>query len=177
MEKIHPVIKLFLSIILLYVGWYIFYQFVLVPGGAFDFWLTQRVTAHSVGVLNLISADHFGIFVNPHGKCSILRENLKVISVNHACNGQVLYPVFISFIIVTKGSWRNKLLMVLLGSLVIYIVNLIRVISLVYVRIYFPKYLDFNHKYTFVIFVYSVIFALWVFWVHRFSKLKLLKNA
>ncbi|HTF82240.1 MAG TPA: hypothetical protein VL947_10955 [Cytophagales bacterium] len=177
MEKKHPVLKLFLYIILLYVAWYVFYQFVLIPGGSFDFWLTRQVTSHSISLLNLLSVEHFSMFVNPYGKCSILRDNLKVISVNHACNGQVLYPVFISFIVVTGGHWLNKITMALLGSLVIYISNLIRVISLVYVKISYPQYLDFNHKYTFVILVYSVIFLLWVYWANMFSKYKIFNHA
>ena len=175
-KNLHPVVRLFGAVILLYIVWYVLYQFVLVPGGAFDFWLTRQVTSHSIWVLNLISGG-FDIFVNPYGMCSILRNNLKVISVNHACNGQLLYPVFWSFIIVTRGPWLNKLIMITAGSFIIYFTNLIRVVALVYIRLNYPAYLRFNHKYTFVILVYSVIFMLWVYWAKEFSKKQILKDA
>ncbi len=176
MKNIHPVIKLFIAIILLYVGWQVLYQFVLTPGGPFDFWLTKLVTKHSVWILNLTDHD-YTLYVNPYGKCSILRDHVRIISVNHACNGQVLYPVFMSFVIVTRGPWLNKVAMILLGSIIIYLTNLLRVISLVFVRLHYPKYLDFNHKYTFVLVVYVVIFTLWVYWINKFSKYQFYRNA
>ncbi|MFN8436952.1 MAG: archaeosortase/exosortase family protein [Cytophagales bacterium] len=169
------ILKLLLIILGLYILWHFVYIFWLIPGGKFDFWLTQKVTENSISILNLFN-NQYSIFVNPYGKCSILYQNLKVISVNHACNGQVLYPVFYAFIIATSGSWINKIIYISVGSVIIYICNLLRVVTLVLIRLNFPQYLNFNHKYTFTIVVYSVIFLMWYLWVNKFSKLVILKN-
>ena len=52
-----------------------------------------------------------------------------------------------------------------LGLALIHLSNLIRIASLVLILLYSPESLAFNHDYTFTIFVYAVIFALWYGWV------------
>ncbi len=174
-ENTKPIIRLFIYIIAMFILWQILYVNFLTPGGKFDFWLTKTVTKHSIFTLNIFSSN-YDIFVNHYGKCSILHNNIKIISVNHACNGQVLYPVFAAFIIATNGQLINKFSYILLGSFLIYGINVLRVISLVYIRLYYPAYLNFNHKYTFTLIVYSFIFYLWYYWVNSFSKKQLLKS-
>jgi hypothetical protein len=42
---------------------------------------------------------------------------------------------------------------------------------LIFIQIKSPESLEFNHKYTFTLLVYSLIFALWMLWVNRYSNL------
>ena len=39
--------------------------------------------------------------------------------------------------------------------------NAFRIICLLMIQLYWPSALEFNHDYTFTVFVYSIIFALW----------------
>ena len=71
-----------------------------------------------------------------------------------------------------KGRLKDKLWFVPLGFLGILVLNIIRIIALSMIYYHKPQYLDFNHKYTFVIIVYGAIFGLWVLWVNKFANKK-----
>lgn len=166
-----PVIHFFLKAFLLYLLWFLIYDLYLRENGLADSWLTNNVTNHSISILRLLRFDATHTFgFNTYHQVSI--ENIKMLGISNACNGQVLYPLFAGFIIATPGFWKNKLVMIITGFVSIYIVNILRIVLLIIIRYYKPEYLAFNHKYTFVILVYSFIFFLWILWVNKFSKLK-----
>ena len=91
------------------------------------------------------------------------------ICIGAPCTGLELFILFFGFIFLMKGRKRDKLWFVPLGFLAILILNIIRIIALTLIYIHHPKYLDFNHKYTFVIMVYGAIFGLWVLWINKFA--------
>ncbi len=165
------IIHFFAKALLMYLAWFVAYDLYLRENGLADSWLTNTVTDHSISILRLLGFDATHTYgFNTHHQVSI--ENIKMLGISNACNGQVLYPLFAGFVIATPGFWKNKLVMVLIGIVSIYIVNILRIVFLIIIRYYKPEYLAFNHKYTFVILVYSFIFFLWIFWVNKFSRLK-----
>jgi exosortase/archaeosortase family protein len=85
------------------------------------------------------------------------------------CSGLELFLLFFGFILLMKGRLKDKLWFVPLGFLGILVLNIIRIILLSIIYYHTPQYLDFNHKYTFVIIVYGAIFGLWVLWVNKFA--------
>jgi len=86
-----------------------------------------------------------------------------------ACNGQVLYALYIGFILATPGLTKHKIAAISLGSISIFVVNSLRVIALCLIKVNAPQYLAFNHKYTFTVVVYSCIFAMWMLWIKYFA--------
>ncbi len=94
------------------------------------------------------------------------------VCVGVGCSGLELFLLFIGFIALMKGRLRDKLWFIPLGITGIFILNIIRIFVLCIIYYYHPDYLDFNHKYTFVIIVYGAIFGLWVLWVNKFAHLK-----
>ena len=92
------------------------------------------------------------------------------ICIGSGCSGLELFLLFFGFILLMRGRLADKLWFVPLGFLGILILNIIRITALSAIYYHYPQYLDFNHKYTFVIIVYGAIFGLWVLWVNKFAK-------
>jgi len=47
------------------------------------------------------------------------------------------------------------------GIAILHAANAFRIICLLMIQLYWPSAMEFNHDYTFTVFVYSIIFALW----------------
>jgi exosortase family protein XrtF len=94
------------------------------------------------------------------------------VCIGTGCSGLELFLLFFGFIFLMKGRLKDKLWFVPLGFLGILILNIIRIVALTMIYYYKPQYLDFNHKYTFLIIVYGAIFGLWVLWINKFANTK-----
>jgi exosortase/archaeosortase family protein len=109
-----------------------------------------------------------------NGKVVVWLNGKRMLGISNACNGQVLYPLFSAFILATQSHWLNKILMLLVGNGLIFFTNVGRIIGLILIKYYKPNWLDFNHKYTFMLIVYGLIFILWMVWVQKFSEIQLM---
>lgn len=86
------------------------------------------------------------------------------------CNGITLMFLFAVFVIAYPGSIKNKLWYIPAGILAVYLINILRIISLAIIALKSPESLDFNHTYTFTFIAYSFVFALWMLWANKFSE-------
>lgn len=103
-------------------------------------------------------------------------NDLSGVCVGTGCSGLELFLLFSGFIILIRGNWKDKLWYIPLGIVIIFLLNIIRIILLIFINHYYPQYLHFNHKYTLVILVYLAIFGLWIFWVRKFSQNNINEN-
>lgn len=99
-------------------------------------------------------------------------EDQYVARVIEGCNSMSIIILFIAFIIAFKGTWKKTILFAFLGSISIYIVNIIRIALLSSGMLYFKQYEMILHDLLFPAIIYGYVFLLWVFWVNRFSNLK-----
>ena len=86
---------------------------------------------------------------------------------SYPCSGinvSVLYGIIIFMF---RGSLIKKIKYFLLGFALITIANILRIATLAINLIIHPQSLEFNHKYTFNIIVYSIIFGLWWYWLNK----------
>lgn len=106
-----------------------------------------------------------------YNKRNIIPINSGGIYVGNHCLGISAKFIFIAVILSLKGKWLHKLWFIPLGILSIILVNISRIALLTIQHtegnIYF---FDLNHKYTFVIIVYLVIFAFIMVWEKYFTK-------
>lgn len=85
------------------------------------------------------------------------------------CNGITLICLFAVFVLAYPGPWKQKSWYIPAGMVAVYLINIIRIISLALIAYYSPQSLGFNHTYTFTFVAYSAVFGLWMLWVNRFS--------
>jgi len=157
---------------LLLFGWLIIYHGFIVPDGRANKWLTDQVVNGTKIGLSLIGYESAQGLVdesNPDSSRYIYIENQPVVLVADECNGFELMALFIGFLLAFPGPWKWKALFIPIGSIIIFLVNVIREVVLALNYKYFQETFDFNHKYTYVLIVYLVIFMIWRFWMNRFS--------
>jgi len=160
--------------LLLYILWFIAYDFIIAPNQKLDDYLNYRV-ATDAGFLLRIGGMEGGTQAGFH-QTIVCIKNQTVVGVGNPCNGLELFVLFAGFIICFPGLWKNKWWFILVGMVLIHFINVLRTVALSLIQYKAPEYLDFNHHYTFTIIVYSVIFFLWIFWTNRYSNLHLLLN-
>ncbi len=160
----------FLMICLLgYISWFMLYTLWLGPDQTVDFWLCNIEAKEITFLLKNMgfSIEHI---IEEEYKHAFYIDGNRTIGLASSCNGLVLFPLFSLFILATTGYWKTKIYYIIIGSIAIYHINILRVISLVFVKLYSPDSLVFNHKYTFTIVVYSFIFFLWHLWIKKYAE-------
>lgn len=103
---------------------------------------------------------------------AITYEGRHILRIESACNGLVLMMLFAGFIIAFPGPWKHKLWFIPLGIVIIHVVNILRVAALGWNYVSASRSFEFNHKYTFELVVYCVIFLMWMWWSNQYANLK-----
>ena len=97
-------------------------------------------------------------------------QNRAVARIVEGCNGVSVIILFVSFVLAFSGNLKNTLLFIFGGSLIIYILNVLRIVVLTVLIYYFPEQLHLLHGVLFPLIIYGLVFILWVIWVNKFSK-------
>lgn len=130
---------------------------------------TKSVASQTESLICLFNKN---VAIAPHEAESSIKlfyENKFVARVVEGCNGLSVIILFAAFIIAFTGKWKTTVLYILGGSLLIHILNIIRIAILGAVLYEFPQQEDFLHGVVFPLFIYGVVFILWVIWVNKFS--------
>jgi exosortase/archaeosortase family protein len=101
-------------------------------------------------------------------KRTMFFDNNGFIGVNMSCSGFKQLLQLIILFLVYPGPWKHKLWYIPLGVVLIYGVNLFRIIALSVVVVNSPEYFQVTHDYIIRALFYVVIFILWVIWVEKF---------
>ncbi len=102
-------------------------------------------------------------------------NNKFVSRIIEGCNSVSVIILFLAFIIAFSGSLRDTILFGAFGSVLIYIVNILRIIALSILYYRYPVYQEYLHNLVFPAIIYGLTFVLWVTWVKYFSHIN--KNA
>lgn len=134
--------------------------------------ITRTVTTQVAGLLSLFDAT-VNMSVSEKSKnVPVNRGERTIVEVYEGCNGINVMVVYVAFVMAFKGPWKITLLFALFGLLIIHIVNLLRVMGLYEVALFFPDKLYFFHKYFFTGVIYLIVFVLWYFWVNKIKWLQ-----
>ena len=88
------------------------------------------------------------------------------------CNSLSVIILFLSFMIAFAGRFKPTFLYIIAGSVLIYSVNLIRIVILSVGLYHYPWRSEILHTVIFPLIIYGLVFLLWMFWVNGFSKFK-----
>lgn len=98
------------------------------------------------------------------------------VMVADACNGLELFALYVGFFVCFPGSVLPKILFSVGGTLLLFTLNIMREVVLAINYMYFETSFDFNHKYTYAIAVYLVVFLIWKYWLNNYSMIAKKKN-
>jgi exosortase family protein XrtF len=160
----------FVSVASLFYGaWYFGYETYLATKTDFDTVLCRFIAEQAAVVMNLFGYQTAIVSLGWYPNIMVVNGS-PVVSVGPSCNGFALTVLFTAFILAYPGPAKRKLWYIPLGLLVLHIVNVFRCIALAFVMLYARSSFDFNHKYAFVVIVYSIFSLLWLWWVLYLSQ-------
>lgn len=154
----------FLKALSLYLIWFFLYEQWLSEIGWVDNVVIDNIVYLTEVILNGVGYD---LFVYDH---TIGIDGGHGVYIGTPCDAIELMALFSGFVLIIKGSWINRLWFIPVGLIIIHFLNIIRVIALVLIAHYAEGYLEFNHKYTFTLILYVIVFVGWIIWVKYFSK-------
>ena len=152
--------KFLLKVFAFYIIWYIVYELWVMPNGYIDDPLSRNIVSVSAGILSF-----FGETVFVYDRVVGI-TGLRGIEIVDGCNGIAAIGLFLGFIIAYPGKWAPRILFSIFGILVIYIVNVARIVTLAYIQAYWPQAFDFAHDYSTTAIFYIIIFILWMIWAN-----------
>jgi len=133
-------------------------------------YFTNMVAEQSNAVLNSVGYETI-IQKHPNEPSMMVIIKEKYIArVIEGCNSISIIILFISFVIAFSDNLKRTLLFVLAGSVLIYAVNLIRIVILSIGLYHYPWRREILHTVIFPLIIYGMVFLLWMFWVNHFSK-------
>ena len=131
--------------------------------------ITQFVGYNTKNTLQLIDNQSYLIHNNTKNYIQIFYQNKYVSRIIEGCNGISVIILFISFIFAFSGKWKQTVVFMVTGSIIIYTLNVFRIALLSVLLFHYPKYEHVLHGVVFPLIIYGVVFILWVIWVNKFS--------
>ena len=102
---------------------------------------------------------------NTHVIDQIISSDTFRLEVIPSCTGMYLLSVYLSGVIAYPSRWSTKLIGFILGLIGIFVTNTIRLVSLFFVGIHFPAFLDTFHLLIWQSLMIVFILFLWLFWI------------
>lgn len=132
--------------------------------------ITKMVARNTEGLLQLFDADAKVVLDESNLFFKLFYQQNYLARIIEGCNAISVIILFISFVVAFSGKLKATLFFVFGGSVLIYILNIVRIVFLTILMFRFPEQGHFLHGVVFPLFIYSVVFILWIIWVNKFSK-------
>lgn len=130
---------------------------------------TQIVAEQSATVLSWVDSNSYTM---PHLKepsVRIIYKGKYISRIIEGCNAISIIILFISFVIAFTGKFKNTILFILFGIILIHTLNIGRIALLCIGLYHFPKLEHLLHGVIFPLVIYGVVFLLWIIWVNKYS--------
>lgn len=132
--------------------------------------ITKMVARNTEGLLRLFDADAKVVLDESNLFFKLIYQQNYLARIIEGCNAISVIILFISFVVAFSGKLKATLFFVFGGSVLIYVLNIVRIVFLTILMMRFPEQEHFLHGVVFPLFIYGVVFILWVIWVNKFSK-------
>ncbi|MFZ4058987.1 MAG: hypothetical protein ACOYKE_12660 [Ferruginibacter sp.] len=162
-----------LKLIVLVILWRSLYVFVLQPARIPDAVLTRVTTIASTKGINYF----FNPIPNVHwiSKPNIpgdflMQAQETVFYIGDFCNGLDTMIIYLGFIIVLPYPFKRKLVFGLVGIILLYLINIIRIVMLFWVFKNYPAQFDIDHHYIFTIIMHLFVLLGWFLFIKSGKK-------
>lgn len=147
--------------LVLVVVWNLLYKLILLPAGIPDNQLRDIVQYGTAETLSL-----FYESITQRGTV-IYINHIPSVSIGYQCNGLELMVLYIGFMLCVPTNLRRLILFSIIGSFVIYFLNVVRCSLLAVMYINHNDLTDFAHHYAFKMAIYAVVFYGWVLYAKK----------
>ena len=97
-----------------------------------------------------------------------LRVESFAVQIDDVCTGIFVVAIYLSAILAYPSRAGEKLKGLMLGASAILILNLIRVISLMYIGLYLPQFFETAHLLVWQSLIIFSALLVWIYWTERF---------
>ena len=134
--------------------------------------ITTTVAKQTTTVLNLFGYNASYVQHDKEMSVKLILNGNYTARVIEGCNSFSIIILFLAFIVAFPGSLKATILYGMVGSFLIYGINILRIAFLTVMLYKFPNEQMFLHNLVFPAIIYGTTFLLWVLWVHKFSNYK-----
>ena len=127
-------------------------------------WISNHFTILTQFIIN----DIFGIETFRYNQ-QLYFDNSPGITIVWACSGVKQYLMLVAAILFAKGSIKRKICYLPLALVLMYVLNVFRLVMLTLVTRYNIEWFDFTHKVIFRLIIYGGLFFLWWLWIEKIS--------
>jgi exosortase/archaeosortase family protein len=89
--------------------------------------------------------------------------HIAYVEIGNYCLGLQLWIFFAALICSYPGKWKKKLLYSTIGIISINLINVLRIVTLIFAIHAYPEQMKFNHDYVFNVAVYIFTFMMWIY--------------
>lgn len=134
--------------------------------------LTTEVANQTTSVLTFLGYKVTSVQHDKEMSVKLLVNDLYVARVIEGCNSISIIILFIAFIVAFSGPKLATVVYAIVGSVIIYGINILRIAFLTIMLYKYPNQQMVLHNLVFPAIIYGTTFMLWVIWVHKFSHYK-----
>lgn len=175
LAKYKLVVRFILTFLLVYIALSVVYKFYLQFSDGSKFYPDYMTHLVSKQTNSLLETLGYNVQMLPHPdepSLKVIFKGVYISRIIEGCNSISVIILFASFIVAFASNFKTTFFYMLSGSVLIYTVNLLRIVLLTIGLYHYPHQNDVFHTVVFPAVIYGLVFLLWIFWVNRFSKLK-----
>tara|TARA_B100000929_G_scaffold231076_1_gene187523 strand:- start:5991 stop:6545 length:555 start_codon:yes stop_codon:yes gene_type:complete len=176
--------KAVIKFLVLFIGCYLvlagIYKFYLASSTSevyYPDYITHLVSQQTEVVINTIG---YASHIEPHPtepSMKLYVEKSYLARIVEGCNAVSVIILFVSFVIAFHADFKRTLLYILAGSVIIYVMNVLR-IALLAIGLYkYPEKGELLHGTVFPAIIYGSVFVLWIVWVKIAANYKKAEHA
>ena len=132
--------------------------------------ITKIVAEQSRFFVRLFNFDAYTYVFDNEPFVRFYINNKYTVRVVEGCNAVSVYILFMTFIIAFRGNLKNTLIFLLGGAVLIYVMNIFRVVVITIGIYKYPEKEVFLHQVLFPVIIYGTVFLLWILWVNKFAR-------
>ena len=156
--KLSPLTVFLLKAGAVYAVWHLLYDYILLPDGRLDTFLSYSGVSMAAGVLSIL-----GWEIESAGRV-IAIFGTGGVAIQNGCNGVELLGLYAGFIIAYPGPMRKRLVLLAAGLLILYFANVFRITAFTLSDVYIPQHWDKVHTYSSYVIFYPLVLGLWYTW-------------
>lgn len=130
-----------------------------------DTHVTRWVAVYTAWVLDLFGAD-----AEARGK--IIVSNIGSVEIIRECTAVYPTALYLAAVMAYRCTWRRKLIGIFGGIVAIQVLNLIRIISLIFIQRTYPDHFEYMHMVVWQSLIVFLTGVLWLLWSTEFSQAK-----
>ena len=133
-------------------------------------YLTRLVALQTEALINSLGYEAFVAPSSMYPLMNLSVNDIFIARIIEGCNSISLIILFLAFMVSFIGRPKPTLLFMLAGSVIIYVMNIVR-IALLSIGIYeMPGKVYFFHQIVFPLVIYGTVFLLWIIWIYIYTK-------